>query len=34
MTTDHDPADPETAALDLIVRRPIDVLGHDCPRPS
>jgi len=27
---DH-PADPEAAALELIVRIPIDVLGHDCP---
>jgi hypothetical protein len=27
---DH-PADPEAAALELIVRIPADVLGHDCP---
>jgi hypothetical protein len=27
---DH-PADPEAAALELIVRIPIDVLGRDCP---
>jgi hypothetical protein len=27
---DH-PADPEAAALELIVRIPIDVLGHDSP---
>jgi hypothetical protein len=29
-TPDH-PADPEAAALELIVRLPIDVLGHDSP---
>jgi hypothetical protein len=26
-----DPADPEAAALDLIVRMPADLLGHDWP---
>ena len=37
MTTAHDdtvpdnPADPEAAALELIVRVPTDVLGHDSP---
>jgi hypothetical protein len=31
-TVPDNPADPEAAALDLIVRIPADVLGHDSPR--
>lgn len=30
-TVPDDPADPETAALELIVRIPGDMLGHDWP---
>jgi hypothetical protein len=30
-TVPDNPADPEAAALDLIVRIPADVLGHDSP---
>jgi hypothetical protein len=30
-TAPDDPADPEAAALDVIVRLPADVLGHDSP---
>ena len=30
-TVPDDPDDPETAALELIVRVPTDVLGHDWP---
>ena len=33
-TVPDDPADPEAAALELIVRVPTDVLGHDSPRDA
>jgi hypothetical protein len=33
-TVPDSPADPEAAALELIVRLPADLLGHEHPPPA